>query len=197
MNKKILLIILILAVIIGLAGYYIYNVYLPKPVLEENINNTNTPEFFNVNISQENQNINGAVAQPEVDVAKDDKSKIQFLAIVFGQNFGSYSNQTNLSNFDDILSFMGVSMQKWVLDTYKQEIMDKHPQNVYYAMETKVLNAQVTQIDESKNTAVAMLNTQRQEFTGSPDNVSIFNQDLLLNLVKVNDNWIVDSAYWQ
>jgi hypothetical protein len=197
MNKKILLIIIILAVILGLTGYYVYNIYLVKPTVDGNINVTDTPGFFNVNISPNNQNINSADNQPQVDVSKDDKSEIQSLAIIFGQNFGSYSNQTNLNNFDDIYGLMGASMNKWAQDTYKAQIMQQHPQSVYYAIEAKVLNVQITKIDEAKNTATALLKIQRQEFTGSPENVEVFNQDLLLNLIKVNGDWIVDSAYWQ
>lgn len=196
MNKKNLLIVLILAAILGLTGYYVYTIYLVKPISDGNTAITNTPEFFNVNVSLNNQNSNSA-NKPQVDVPKDDRSKIQFLAIIFAQNFGSYSNQRNLNNFDDIYSLMADTMKKWIMDTYKAEIIKQHPQNVYYAIETKVLTVQITQIDEAKKTAIAMLKTQRQEFTVSPDNVKVFNQDLLLNLVKVNDNWIVDSAYWQ
>lgn len=197
MNKKILLIIIILALILGLTGYYVYNIYLIRPAVDGNINVTDTSGFFNVNLNQNNQNINGADIQPQVNVPSDDKSKIQSLAIIFGQNFGSYSNQTNLNNFDDIYGFMGASMKKWVQETYKAQIMQQHPLAVYYAIEAKVLSVQITQIDEAKNTATALLKTQRQEFTGSPDKVRVFDQDLLLNLIKVNGDWIVDSAYWQ
>ena len=125
----------------------VYNIYLIRPAVDGNINVTDTSGFFNVNISPNNQNINSADNQPQVDVSKDDKSEIQSLAIIFGQNFGSYSNQTNLNNFDDIYGFMGTSMKKWVQDTYKAQIMRQHPQSVYYAIEAKVLNVQITKID--------------------------------------------------
>jgi len=201
MNKRIILIIIIIIfiVILGLAGYYVYNIYLIKPAVNTNLAIINMPSELNINSNsgEVNQNINSAGSQPAINVSKDDKSKIQLLAVIFGQNYGSYSNQTNLTNFDEIYSFMGATMKNWVQTTYKGEIMKQHPQNVYYAIQTKVLNMQITKLDEAKNTASVMLKTQRQEFVESPDKVRVYNQDLLLNLVKVNDNWIVDSAYWQ
>lgn len=195
MNKRVItvIIIVILVAFLAVAGYYGYQLYLVKPSPDAGLNLTNGAQTFIAN-NNSNSNIN---KEPEVPVTQDNKIAIQFLAKVFGQNFGTYSNQTNLTNFDEIYGFMGAAMKNWVQNTHKAEIMSQHPRDVYYALETKVLFSKVTEIDEAKGTASAMLNTQRQEFKENPDNVNVFSQDLLLNLVKVDDQWLVDSAYWQ
>jgi len=196
MSRRIILavIILIIAVILVLGGYYFYIAYLPKPAFNNsNTNNTNEQPLTGNNINlPSNQNTNAAANQPQ-----DDQAKLKLLATVFAQNYGSYSNQANLTNFDEIYDFMGSTMQKWVQGTYKAEIIKNHPTTVYYAIQTKVLNIQINKLDAAKGTAEILANTQRQEFNGAPSNPEVFSQNLLLNLVKVNDNWIVGSAYWK
>jgi hypothetical protein len=199
MSKRIILIILIiiLAAIIGLGGYYLYARYY----LQSQINNLNYPTnagLVNNNLNQaiNNQNINSANPLA-ANVSSDEKSQLEPLALIFAQNFGSYSNQTALTNFDEIYDFMSASMKNWIEKTFKPSVYKDHPQAVYYAIETKALNVTITKNDENKGTASVLINTQRQEFKDNPDNVNVFNQNLLLNFVQVNDKWIVDSAYWQ
>lgn len=198
--KRIILIILIIIIlaILGFAGYYIYTRYFTQPLTNTNTELTN--QFFVVNTNSNgaaNQNTNSTDNQPQINVNKDDNGKIQLLGKVFGQNYGSYSNQGSLTNFDEIYGFMGEKMKKWVETTYKNEIIQQHPRNVYYAISTKVLFVKINEIAENNNTAIVLLKTQRQEFIEKPDNARVFYQDLLLNVIKVNDNWVVDSAYWQ
>jgi hypothetical protein len=197
MTKRaiLLIVILLIIIILGLAGYFGYMMYLAKPLAPTNSNLTNQGAVENINATGV-LNTNSANNLP-LTLPQDDQGKIKLLASVFTATYGSYSNQTSLNNFDDLYSYMVQTMKKWVESTYKVDIMNAHPKNEYYAIETKVLNVQINDLDQAKGTAEILVNTQRQEFTKSPDNANSFKQDLLLNMIKINDNWIVDSAYWQ
>lgn len=188
-------VIIIIIIILVLAGYFGYNMYLKKPIVDNNQLNQSDLGIINGTNDQINNNV--AVNPPQLVAPQDDAGKLKLLASVFTANYGSYSNQTSLSNFDDFYSYMSDTMKKWIESTYKKEIMAEHPKDVYYAIETKVLKIQVNKLDDTAGTAELLINTQRQEFKESPDNFNVFKQDLLLNLVKVDDNWIIDSAYWQ
>jgi anionic cell wall polymer biosynthesis LytR-Cps2A-Psr (LCP) family protein len=189
-----LAVIIVIIIILGLAGYYFYVMYLPN---QNTVNSNLTNQVIAENINAVNgQNTNTAIIQP-LTPPQDDQGKLQLLAAVFTATYGSYSNQTSLTNFDDLYGYMVQTMKNWVESTYKAQIMTQHPKNVYYAIETKVLNVQINDLDENKGTAEILVNTQRQEFNESPDNVTVIEQNLLLNMIKVNDKWIVGSAYWK
>jgi hypothetical protein len=196
MSKRFILlaVIIVIIIILGLAGYFVYVRYLPQQNIFNN-NLANQAITGNIN-AVTNQNTNTAAIQP-LTPPQDDQGKLQLLAAVFTATYGSYSNQTSLTNFDDLYGYMVQTMKNWVESTYKAQIMTQHPKNVYYAIETKVLNVQINKLAEKKGTAEILVNTQRQEFNESPDKVKVIEQNLLLNMIKVNDKWIVDSAYWQ
>jgi len=204
-RRIIILIIILLLLLIIAALIYLYLNYFQKQI-----------------IAPVNQNINISVPlaptvippttynNPDVYVLADventaktapsserTKQNILFIASSFSERFGSYSNQSDFKNFDELTVFMTDQMNTWVT-SYKEKLKNQYSDlNKYYALETKVISTQVNNLDDKTGKSEIMVKTQRQEFNNTINNPRIFYQNLLLKLIKVNDEWKVDGAFWQ
>ncbi len=119
------------------------------------------------------------------------------MAMAFSERFGSYSNQSNYDNFIDLKIFMTDSMKAWA-DRYVDELR-KQPSgsNVYYGISTKALTSEVIEFDEKSGEAEIIVTTQRRESTEKVDDNSSYLQKITITMVKVNGEWLVDTAYWE
>ncbi len=114
----------------------------------------------------------------------------------FAERFGSFTNQSQYENFTDLKMFMTDSFANWV-DGYVEDLIEQSPKNQYfYGISTTALSHKIEKFNEEAGEATVIINTQRKETTIEGDNES-FLQKLELNFEKVNDEWLVDSAYWE
>lgn len=210
-KKIILLVILLLLILIIAAIIYLLLVYFkvtpttPPVNLNANLNQEaalpDQPQpdlvtFNNTNssVKADLQGLNNEVEE----VNETEQVSVLLIAESFAERFGSYSNQSDYSNLDDLTVFMTNSMTSWVNNTYKENLRLQNPDfNTYYAIETKAISKQVENLDEEKGSAEVLVKTQRQEFKNNTNNPTVFYQDILLKFVKSNDQWEVDGAYWQ
>jgi len=140
----------------------------------------------------------GSVNTPEALLGEPElEANLKAIALTFAERFGSYSNQGNFSNLDDLRDIMTVRMKAWS-DNYiaTNKFLSEDGQD-YYGVTTKALSVQVVNFDDSLGRAEVMATTQRQEAKGSTINPQVFYQDLKLNLVDSGDGWKVDRAEWQ
>lgn len=125
--------------------------------------------------------------------AVDDVAKI---AASFVERFGTYSNQSDFSNMVDLHLFMTEKMRIWS-DGYVAD-MKKTNHDVYYGITTKAVTQEIRSPKDDLSKATVMVKTRRREATTSIGNVSkIFNQDATVELVKVGDEWKIDSIFWE
>jgi len=114
----------------------------------------------------------------------------------FAERFGSFTNQSQYENFTDLRMFMTESFAIWV-DGYVEDLIEQSPNNQYfYGISTTALSHKIVRFDEDAGEATVIVNTQRKETTIEGDNET-FLQQLELNFEKVNDEWLVDAAYWE
>jgi len=115
------------------------------------------------------------------------------VAKMFVERYGSYSNEANFQNLIDVLPLM--------TDTFAEETKNFIAKSIlpetYYGVTTNVLTVAVETMDETKGLAVIRLNTQREIAKDSPQNISVENQEILLELVRFEGVWKVTSANWQ
>lgn len=197
----IILLILLLLLVIGIV-LYLYFIYFAQPAQPiENIN-----QAANVNATQNtntNNNTNTVSKlppgfenlTPQEQEQQKKESEVLFFAMPFAERLGTYSNQSNFVNLDELEPLMTVAMNNWVQNTYKVDLQKKYAAMKYYGIETKAISSDFNTIDESK--AEVLVKTQRSEYQDSPTNPKIFYQDILLKLVKQDNAWKVDGAYWQ
>jgi len=204
-NKRILwLVIIILLILIIAALVYLYLAFYQTP--SETANNLNingdetvtVPEVTPPGLDTYNQPNPAVLADIEAENgvgASIDESLI-LVANSFVERFGSYSNQSDYANFADLDTFMSPSMNNWI-PRYIGQLTKENPDiSIYYAIETKVISNQTTQMDEDNGTAEILIKTQRQEFKNDIKNPNIFYQDIRLELEKMDNEWKVDGAYW-
>ncbi len=136
----------------------------------------------------------------QYDISKEaphqtNASDVAKLAASFAERLGSFSNQSDYSNFEDLDIFMTASMRDWA-KTYVEKVRADNPyQGKYYGITTKAISTEVKSFDEKKGAAEVVIGTQRREtkIDGSENN---FDQNLRLTFVKENGQWLVDGAYW-
>ncbi len=126
---------------------------------------------------------------PKKEIVKEPPVNIVKIAEDFVERFGSFSNHSNYSNINDLVSVMTAKMKAYVRDTTKQSIN----QQSYYSITTRVINSSLK--NKTDNIANVIVRSQRQEFKDGQ--TKIFYQDAKVELVKEGNKWLVDSLVWQ
>ena len=124
------------------------------------------------------------------------ESNLKATAATFAERFGSYSNESNFSNFDTLQDIMTVKMKAWT-QNFKSSQPEYQVGDVYYGIITKSVSIEITVFEKELGRAELILSTQRQEARGSTVNPRTFYQELLLEMVETGAGWKVDSATWQ
>jgi len=130
--------------------------------------------------------------EEEHEINAGDVAKI---AEAFAERLGSYSNQSNYANFEDLNIFMTASMREWAV-SYVDKMKADNPYNGgYYGITTKAISTKTVSFDDDKGEAEIIVSTQRREVS-LENSENTFNQDLRLVFLKDKNQWLVDGAYW-
>ncbi|MBU0648693.1 hypothetical protein KJ969_01105 [Patescibacteria group bacterium] len=133
-----------------------------------------------------------ALGQPE----EVEQQKVLSLAGLFAERFGSFSNQGDFENVEDLLPLMTETMQSWARDYIVQGRVSQASDEAYYGMLTKVITSDIKSFNLTAGTATIEINTQRRETKkGQADR--IFYQALELGLSRLDGAWLVASATWK
>ncbi|KKW33015.1 MAG: hypothetical protein UY76_C0011G0011 [Candidatus Uhrbacteria bacterium GW2011_GWA2_52_8d] len=115
------------------------------------------------------------------------------LSKTFVTRYGSYSNEANFANLEDVLPLASVSFASELQNVIDTGVVPEG----YYGVSTSIVTVTVDEKDEAAGTAQVTVMTQREEAIGSTQNVTVKYQDVILLFVKEGDAWKVDSATWQ
>lgn len=131
----------------------------------------------------------------EVEI-KEMKVETQILAVArtFAERYGSFSNQGGFNNLLDLEPIVTTSLWNDLQAFHgaQQNEIGKE----YYGVSTRTLNTKLGKFD-SDSYAEVSVQTQRDEARGTTANPRVYYQELKLQLVKLNNNWLVDTAKWQ
>ncbi len=118
-------------------------------------------------------------------------------AMLYCERLGSYSSQSDYSNFTDLKIYMTDSLRSWS-DKYVAELKSKIKSNTYYGIETKALTTEVNSFDDKAGTAEITVTTERRESTEKIGGGEPFIQKINLSFVKTaSGDWLMDKAYWE
>jgi len=117
------------------------------------------------------------------------------IAMAFSERLGSYSNQSNYGNFTDLKIFMTDSLKTWA-DKYVETLKAQSAGTDYYGISTKAVTSEVKSFDETNGTAEIIVMTERRESTEKISGGEAYPQQININFVKINGEWLVDKAYW-
>lgn len=193
-RQKRIIFIAIGIILIGLIILLIYWLLIKeKPAVPSNVNINKALPY---NPPALNTNTGGFKTPTEKNIVipSTDEIQIKTLSLNYSEKFGSYSNQSNLANFSDLMSLSTPSMQNYLNNLIN--IINSESDAYYHGITTKALNVQI--LNQSNNNAETKVTSQRQETDESQNILNrVFYQDLKLKLVKSNDQWLVDGAWWQ
>lgn len=131
--------------------------------------------------------------------AKEEMSEedAERMAGSFAERFGSYSNQSDYSNIEDLMIFMTGSMKEWAEGYIIKTAGKSGDRSIYYGITTKSVAEEVKNFDQSGGEAEILVTTQRREASGARANFRTFYQDITIRFKKESGAWKVDAAVWQ
>ncbi len=192
-NTKVLLLPLSLAAVLALSAFGCKK----KTESNENTNGVDTvPGIVQTNISPVNKT-NASLTNAAQLVRSTTERELRQLALSFTERYGSYSNQTNFANLENLLVFMTDDFA----DTTRSFVASERSKNrdtvVYYGITTKAAAVQTEAFRESQGTAVFLVQTLRREAIGTTNNARSYQQSLRMTMKKSDGVWKVDAADWQ
>lgn len=126
------------------------------------------------------------------------KTKAKQLAISFVEKFGSFSNQSNFQNLEELKPLMTFGMQSRVDGTIKNgQNQNSGAAGAYYSQVTRAFSAQELSYNEEKGEVEFLVKCQRGETRGNQYSSKTYYQDIKIELQKVGEEWLVDKAEWQ
>jgi hypothetical protein len=189
----IIIILLLLAVVYFLFMYKFPGSIIPsvkKPVSEQS---TTT----NQSLPDSATSPEGIVVNPSAPPATSEvinQDNLVKTAKSFAERLGSYSNQSNFDNVNDLKILMTVSMRAWA-DKYVADNQKKPYSGVYQGVTTQAVTSKTIDFDAAKGKADILIGTQKVSVTGTSSPI-LTNQDITITFVKQNGNWLVDNAVW-
>ena len=134
------------------------------------------------------------------DISKEAPHKLNAndaakLASLFAERLGSFSNQSDYGNVTDLKIFMTATMKSWA-DKYVTDLRSQKYSGSYYGITTRALTTKVLSYDEKAGKVRIEVSTERRESQADILGVSYI-QKMTLDLVKVNNEWLVDGAFWE
>lgn len=119
------------------------------------------------------------------------------LAISFVERIGSYSNESDFENFEELNPFMTSKMQVWAKGYVEDQRSVADQNQDYFGVTTKVLSTEFLSFDEEDGTATILLNTQKIEYKGAEKDSNVITQKAEANMVRLEGTWYVDGVYWK
>ena len=115
------------------------------------------------------------------------------IARTFVERFGSFSTEADYSNVDDVLGIVTPKLRVTLQDI--AEAARAEQSGLYYGVSTQVITMAV--VSETETSATLQITTQRQESFGSPGNTQSRYQDIIIDLVKIDGDWLVSGFTWE
>jgi len=129
----------------------------------------------------------GAVVPP-----KDfDKQTVESLARLFVERIGSYSNQSNFQNLNDVASLLTPRARTWADGLKKTQDTSAG----YRGITTKALTAETTDWKPRESARVRIATQRQEERDGALPQLQY--QDAEVRLVFQGDSWLVDEMVWK
>lgn len=139
---------------------------------------------------------NAPVVPTEATPEQKSESNILAAASSFAEIYGTYSNQSNYANIENVLPLASSQYRQELSASLSGLRASYKPGAAYEGTTTVVVNKTVEALNDAAGTATVLLQTQRKISQGTQANYTIKYQGLRLDLVKEGDSWLVDNAKW-
>ncbi len=118
---------------------------------------------------------------------------VDSLARTFAERYASYSNESDFANLHDLEPLMTESMwaeTEVLIDSLEVE-------DIYHGVTSRAITITVPAMDDNDLMVSVEVVMQREDALGSPQNIEIKYETLVLDMVKESGTWKVDGATWQ
>lgn len=189
-RKRISIVVLVLLILLLAIAWIVYMLFSRQvptdvEVVETPVEETpTTPERTEPTISE--------VALEQERETRVSAADVVSLSKTFVTRYGSYSNEADFANLSDVLPLMS---DAFAAQTQRFIDTSTAPEE-YYGVTTRVITVDVQEENDAEGTATVLVTTQREEATGSTQNVEVRYQEILLTFVKEAASWKIDSATW-
>lgn len=162
--------------------------------LKRQIGSVNAPVIPNTSA------LPAAPVTPSVQLTPDEQVKmraqdeVRRVAVMFGERFGTYSNQSDLSGLKDMYPAMTDSMKIWLQNYIAAQMKNFAGADSYSGVTTRVISSAFRIFDPAKGVSEMLLITQREQ---SGTSAQVYYQNLTVALKRASDSWKIDSAYWE
>ncbi len=195
MTKKQIRILIIVFIIIVLIVFIVFLLTNVKEEIDNNIDEES--DFINTNNLDNNKLDSEVIEIPVVEKKKEDigELKIKTLAKNFTERYGTWSTDNKDENFKSAEIYATIRMKQRIEDFIldNEKLSDDYLD--FYGVTTKALNVKIltfNNTDASLNVSVQQIETLGENLD---ENISYKN--LSLELIKYNDDWLVDYAEWE
>lgn len=187
-RKRLFIVALILLALLLLLIWLLWVLFSGRSASQE------VPEVAQVEEVEEVIPTRPTISEQELQVERETRTTsadVLSLSKSFVTRYGSYSNEANFANLEDVLPLASASYAAEL-----QSIIDTSvaPEE-YYGVSTSIVTVKVDEKGETSSRVT--VTTQREEAIGSPQNTSVKYQDIVLTFVMEDESWKVDSATWQ
>ncbi|MFA5358347.1 MAG: hypothetical protein WC310_00815 [Patescibacteria group bacterium] len=154
--------------------------------------NNRLPETKNIVVNDNNAVVTTKGNATTITVEQKEEISLEIVSRFFAERFGTYSNQSNFENIKDLQYLMTEDVKSWSEKFISQGNISS---DQYWGVTTKALA--IKSQDIKADTAVIVVSTQRQEYSRDVNKAKIYKQDLKLEYVKSDGNWLISGVYWQ
>lgn len=188
-SRQKIYIIVVGVIIVALLAVVMWFLYFrDDPVVNQNTTVTTN----DTTVAVVNATVNAATTVPAADPElESDVLKLERLAKLFTERFGSYSSDALYQNILDLRPYMTNKMQVWAEDYVTVQLARGEAATVSRIV-TTVASMQEQSIAGTQ--ASILLTTQRIE---SGTNQETYYQEIVIDFIKDGQDWLVDSATWQ
>ncbi|OGM00122.1 hypothetical protein A2480_03590 [Candidatus Uhrbacteria bacterium RIFOXYC2_FULL_47_19] len=134
------------------------------------------------------------VRTAEEVAAPDIRNNLKRLAAAFAERYGSYSNQGDYRNLEELRSLMTDRLARETTEFVERSRAEGIQSPEYTGITTRALVANVVLFNEEAGTADVTVNTQREEIISA--GTRIYYQEINLDFVQEGELWKVDSIEW-
>lgn len=181
---------LILLVILGISLLLLFRAKQKAQAPEANLPGVNAPATNNGGIATQ-PSIPGSAVTPAVKRVSSDleveQNAVKQLARIFTERFQTYSTDNQSSNVVEVKSLVTDSLWKRISSR-----LTVPAANAFSGATTEVFSTKLT----SWNPPQAVVDIQTIRTLEQNNKTNVKHQGITINLVKQNNNWLVDSYQW-
>ncbi len=197
-RRKSLLIILTAFIVLVILVYFLVQSLGPKdlivePYINQDIDDApvNTSEVI---VAQVEQGTVGSDVVSSGDTSLN--SELTRVAAMFTERFGTYSNQGDFDNAEDLKVFMSDELYSWATGYFASLKKELASNTEYYGMNTRSIAVKTNSLDTEKGIGDFSITAQRTEKSASAESTVKY-QTFAMKMIFNGETWKIDFVKWE